>query len=155
MYNVRQYRAEDASSVQEIVTAATEELRLVYVPKKQCGTYAEETIEPLRFVAINDGGQLLGVAECIRKASIFYVQGVAVRSSARQQGVARVLLSYISSIAIREGISSIELKTIEETGNYKIFEQLGFVVSSRLRSDKFLGKQGQPVIEVMMSCNVS
>lgn len=155
MFKVRKYRDEDFSSIQSIVTAATKELRLVYAPKDQCRINTNENLKPLKYVAINSDGLLVGVAEYIQTSNIFYVQGIAVRSSSRQAGVARDLLSYISAVASREQVVTIEIKTIEETGNCKIFERLGFVASSRMQSERFIGKQGQPVTEVIMNRGVS
>lgn len=155
MFKVRKYRNEDSTSVQSILAAATKELRLVYAPRNQCGINTDKNSKPLRYVAINGDGLLVGVAEYIQASNVFYVQCVAVASYARKEGVARALLSYISTIAIRKGVATIEIKTIEETGNCKIFEQLGFVRSSRTESEKFLGRQGQPVTEVIMNRGVS
>lgn len=145
---------EDAFSVEEILNAATDELRLVYTPNKTTGSSTEEPAIAEKFVAIDDSSQLLGVAEYIRKLNKFYIQGIAVRSPMRKQGVAQGLISYICEIARGQGVSSIELKTIEETGNCKIFERIGFSVISRTRSDKFLDVQGQPVTEVVMGRDV-
>ncbi|MEJ1400904.1 MAG: GNAT family N-acetyltransferase [Candidatus Sedimenticola sp. (ex Thyasira tokunagai)] len=155
MFKIRKYLNEDLLSVQSIVTEATKDLRLVYAPKKKCKINENENLEPLRYVAITDDGLLVGVAEYTKTLNIFYVQGLAVRSSSRKEGVARALLSYISTIGNREGVTTIEIKTIEETGNCEIFEKLGFIVSSRTQSENFLGIKGQPVIEVVMNCDVS
>jgi len=103
---------------------------------------------------MDSDGLLVGVAEYMKTSNTYYVQSVAVLPSARQSGVARDLLSYIATVANWEGVTTLEIKTIEETGNCKIFESLGFVVSSRIQSERFIGKQGQSIIEVRMKRDV-
>jgi len=136
-----------AATCQEIIEAATRELRNTYHPRENrgiCGGTASTVL-----VAFNENSAV-GTAEYIRKQHTVYVQGIAVHQDYRGRGVCRALLSRIEDIAKAEKLRSLTLCAIEETGNVGTFKKLGFEVVNRATAPNHVSPSGDPVTQVDM-----
>jgi N-acetylglutamate synthase-like GNAT family acetyltransferase len=156
MVTVRTFAATDAEPVQLIMRSCTGELRTVYVPKLQ-PKIASGNDAPaiLRIVAVDQADTVVGVAECIARPTVLYVQGVAVDPAHRRRGVAGALLAHIVMRALEMGLPVLQLATIKEAGNVDVFKRLGFSVVEEQKSERFLGQHGQPIFEVTLERYVS
>ncbi|MFD2111221.1 GNAT family N-acetyltransferase [Thiorhodococcus fuscus] len=145
--SVREMLKEEASARLELLEAATQDLRRTYQPRASGGRCAVEATGVL--VALN-GSALVGTAEYIQKEHHVYLQGIAVHSRYRGQGVCRALVLAAGEIAKRNGLPTLVLCAIEETGNVAIFEKLGFEISSRAIAQNHVSPSGGPVTQVEM-----
>lgn len=151
---VRTFLASDAEPVNIIVASCTRELRKVYVPKPDAENIFQNQQHSSRIVAMDYTETIVGVAECIGRASALYVQGIAVAPKHRRRGVATDLLAHSASLALDAGLSALEIATIKETGNVEIFCRLGFLVIEERVSERFWSHDEQPVIEVTLRRHV-
>jgi len=136
----------------EIIQSATEELRRIYRPRKKNIASQQSTS---RAVVAIEGDRVLGTAEYIQRCNQIYVQGIAVHSEYRKNGVCRSLISAIENIARKAQLQSLALCTIEDTGNVKIFEKLGFEATNRKTSKDYVCPKGNTVVEVEMECKIT
>jgi len=151
MIAIRTYSPTDAEQVALIMQSATRELRAIYVPKPADKTeLREQSISAKRIVAVDNSGTVVGVAEFIIRTSEVYAQGIAVAASHRRHRVATALLSHIAALAAELSIPEIQVTTIKETGNVKIFKRMGFNMIEERTSERFLGLNEQPVTEVTL-----
>lgn len=86
-------------------------------------------------------GQIKGVVEYIERDDQIYFQGLAVEPSRHRQGIARALICRLEKLCIERNFQKLALATIEETGNVRIFEKLGFCVVEREKTDRFKSDQ--------------
>jgi ribosomal protein S18 acetylase RimI-like enzyme len=151
MIIVRPFVESDAEFVNLIVASCTRELRTVYCSRPLSNASAVASSYSLaRVVAVDHTGTVVGIAECIERPSVIYVQGIAVAPTHRRSGIAGDLLEHIKSLAAHRGLPDLELATIKETGNVEIFRRLGFTVSEERVSERFQGSDGMPVTEVTL-----
>lgn len=147
--------ASDSEPVSLIMASCTRELRKVYAPKPNAETVARSQSHSSRIVAADCIGTIVGVAECIGRASALYVQGIAVAPTHRRRGVATDLLAYGASLASEAGLPALEIATIKETGNVEIFRRLGFLVVEERISERFWSHDERPVTEVTLKRHVT
>jgi ribosomal protein S18 acetylase RimI-like enzyme len=156
MIIVRPFVESDAEFVNLIVASCTRELRTVYCPRPLNNASAVASSHSLaRVVAVDHTGTVVGIAEYIERPSAIYVQGIAVAPTHRRSGIAGDLLEHIKSLAAHRGLPDLELATIKETGNVEIFRRLGFTVSEERISERFQGRDGMPVTEVILKRQVA
>jgi hypothetical protein len=65
------------------------------------------------------------------------------------------LLQKAEEIAIKEGVAALSLCVIEETGNVRIFEKLGFKVTNRTVARNHVSPEGGPVTQADMERNIA
>lgn len=151
MIAIRAFSANDAESVELIVTSCTRELRTIYAPKPRTeGVPPNHSSSGSRVVAVDHTDTLVGVAEWLAHPEALYVQGIAVAPMQRRRGVAASLLDHLAALAATMGLPALQVATIKETGNVEIFHRLGFAVIEERTSERYLGRLGQPVIEVTL-----
>jgi ribosomal protein S18 acetylase RimI-like enzyme len=84
-------------------------------------------------------------AEYVIKGTHVYVQGIAVHPNHRRSGVCRALLAEAEKIAKAERLGTLALCAIEETRNVKIFEKMGFRITSLSIAPNHASPSGGPV----------
>lgn len=151
---IRAFVASDIEPVSLIMASCTRELRKVYVPKSNVAAVVHNQSHSSRIVAVDCTGTIVGVAECIGRASVFYVQGIAVAPTHRRCGIATGLLAYSALLAREAVLPTLEIATVKETGNVEIFRRLGFLVIDERISDRFWSHDERPVIEVKLKRHV-
>ena len=157
MIHVRAGLPGDADAVTRTMLACTRDLRAVYVPitAVQC-TLDGAGPTGSRLVAVDPVGTVVGVGEfVVRGASAVYVQGLAVASANRRQGVAAALLEHVAAYARKSGIPMLEVATIKETGNLDVFWRLGFRVVAESVSKRFCDVEGGNVHELTLRRPIS
>ena len=92
----------------------------------------------------------MGTAEYVLREDHVYVQGIAVHPSHRCTGVCRALLLELEKIARVEELMRLTLCVIEETGNVKVFERLGFNVVGFTSASRYISPSGVSVTRVDM-----
>jgi ribosomal protein S18 acetylase RimI-like enzyme len=149
---VRRAHTGDEVARREIMEAATRELRGTYGPRErgsQCGVAPSGVLVALKELT------LVGTAEYVLGDDHVYVQGVAVHPSYRCSGVCRALLLKAEEIAKAEKRATLAICAIEETGNVKIFEKLGFNVVGRKIAPNHVSPSGGPVTQVVMEQKIA
>lgn len=154
MTRIRKFLASDTESVDLIIACCTQELRRIYSPKPAAKSLSEIQLDSSRIVAVGPEQTVIGVAECIYRHSVLYVQGIAVSPAYRRHGIATGLLAHSNSLAAAVGLNMLEITTIKETGNADIFCRLGFLVADERISDRFWRHDKQPVTEVTLRRHV-
>ncbi len=147
---VRAFLAADTEPVNLIMASCTRELRRVYTPKPNVESVSERQSFSSRIVAVDHTETVVGVAECIGRDLVLYVQGIAVAPTHRRRGVATDLLAHSTRLAADVGVQALEIATIKETGNVEIFCRLGFLVIDERVSKRFLSQDDRPVTEVTL-----
>lgn len=150
MNRIRAFLATDTEPVNSIMAACTRELRMIYAPRPNVADVSQNQAHPARIVAVDVADTIVGVAECIGRASALYVQGLAVASTHRRRGVATELLAHCTALAGDAGLPALEIATIKETGNAGIFRRLGFLVVDERVSERFWSRDQKPVTEVTL-----
>ncbi len=142
MITVRSEMNKDKAEIQNVINSAVATLRQTYRPtqkaieKKFLNNQGYQ-----RLVAIIDD-RIVGTVQYFSDNHCISVIGLDVHTNYRKKGVARRLISHIKEIGIKEKALLLKLHTIKETGNVKIFKNLGFTVASErietlFESDKF------------------
>jgi ribosomal protein S18 acetylase RimI-like enzyme len=152
---VRAFLAIDTEMVDLIMTACTRELRTIYSLKPNAENVSKSQARSSRIVAVDHTEKVVGIAECVDRASAIYVQGIAVSPTHRRCGVATDLLAYSASLAADAGFCALEVATIKETGNVEIFRRLGFFVISERVSERFWSHDERSVTEVTLRRHVA
>lgn len=152
---VRAFLTTDTEPVNIIMASCTRELRKVYTPKPNAENVSQSQSHSSRIVAVEHTEAIVGVAECIGRASALYVQGIAVAPSHRRCGVATDLLDFCTTLAADAGLPALEITTIKETGNVEIFLRLGFLVIAERTSERFWSRDERPVTEVTLTRHVA
>lgn len=151
---VRAYLASDIEPVNLIMASCTRELRKVYASKPNAENVPQSQLHSSRIIAVDHTETIVGVAECVGRASALYVQGIAVAPTHRRRGVATDLLAHSASLAADAGLPALEIATIKETGNVEIFCRLGFLVIDERVSERFWSHDERPVTEVTLRRHV-
>lgn len=149
---VREFQEGEDATRRAIVELGTQELRKTYQPREsggQCGC------KPTGILVALNGDVLVGTAEYAKTAQSIYLQGVAVHPAHRGQGVCRALVSKAEEIAQNANVPSLALCAIEETGNVRIFEKLGFQVKRRSVAANHVSPDGGPVTQVDMEREIA
>lgn len=152
---VRAFLANDTEPVNLIMASCTRELRMVYATKPNTENLFQSQSHSSRIVAVDHTKTVVGVAECVVRASALYVQGIAVAPTHRRRGVATDLLAHSTSLAADAGLHALEIATIKETGNVEIFCRLGFLVIDERVSERFWSHDERPVTEVTLRRHVA
>lgn len=155
MVIVRPFLSADTEPVNRIMASCTRELRRVYVPNPNAESLSRRQSHSSRIVAVDRTETVVGVAECVGRDAVLYVQGIAVAPTHRRHGVAADLLSHSTRLAADAGHQALEIATIKETGNVEIFFRLGFLVIDERISERFLGQDGRHVTEVTLQRDVT
>lgn len=154
MIDIRKPLPADSKTIAQIVTLATELLRKVYRPNDVASSGVNKTREKFdSLVAIKNSG-VVGVIEYKPEDTYIYFQGLAVEPAFRNQGIATKLIETLEEMALESTQRSLKMATIEETGNCRIFEKLGFNVTSREVSNGFHSNDCHPVHVVTMEKNI-
>jgi ribosomal protein S18 acetylase RimI-like enzyme len=143
MINVRASHAGDAEQIERILATATGELRTIYMPTQPPTTSSAASTS--RVAAIDDHGNVMGIADFLPLSSALYIQNLAVAPAYRRRGAARALLDHIAVIAVGMQLPILQLATVRETGNVAVFECLDFHVIATRVSDRFITPNGLPV----------
>lgn len=136
---VRSVAAEDEQAVRDIYEAATADLRQVYAPRSEFTGDQEGAAQ--RLVA-TEMGVVVGVVEFLDQPDQLYVRALAVARRNRRRGVAKRLMLGIEELAKTSRKRAIVVRTVEETGNSKIFSRLGFSEVSREQTNRFVATGG-------------
>jgi ribosomal protein S18 acetylase RimI-like enzyme len=147
---VRAFLPADTDPVNLIMATCTRELRNVYTPKPNAEGVSQRQSHSTRIVAVDHTETVVGVAECVGRDSVLYVQGIAVAPTHRRRGVATDLLAHSTRLAADAGLQALEIATIKETGNVEVFCRLGFLVIDERVSERFLSQDSRPVTEVTL-----
>lgn len=150
MMEVRPIEAGDRESVAEIIELATAELRRVYRPVPNRARAAGPHGGALSSLVAVDGTAVIGVVDYYAGSDSLCLQGLAVHPARRREGVARALVRAAQSLAVRERIPSLTADTIKETGNARLFVELGFRVLEELPADGFESPSGGRVTRVRL-----
>jgi GNAT superfamily N-acetyltransferase len=148
---VRDALEADGAARREILEVATGELRGTYRPR-ECGSKCGGA--PSGVLVALLGEAVVGTAEYVIKDDHVYVQGVAVHPNHRRSGACRALLAEAEKIARTNGLGALALCAIEETGNARIFEKMGFGMVSRSIAKNHVSPSGGPVTQVEMERKV-
>lgn len=147
MITVREQSDLDIDTVNIILAEATDELRVVYHPMEQQNQSKKENT--IKLVAIMENS-VIGTAEYVAKENSYHISGMATASDHRRCGAARAIIEHIALLAQQEGKEKLTLSTIKETGNPRVFSQLGFIAESEALSETHEGKNGKNVTQVNM-----
>lgn len=144
---VRQAHAGDRAGRLSIMAAATQELRRTYYPK-ETGKGCIST--PAGALVALERGRVVGTVEYVLECDHVYLQGIAVHPKYRRRGICRSLLAAANALARENGLNTVVLYVIEETGNVTIFERLGFNITRRVPAVGYVSPTGAPVTRVEM-----
>jgi GNAT superfamily N-acetyltransferase len=75
-------------------------------------------------------GRILATVEYRLGPEHLAIRGLAVEPNSQRQGIARQILDALAGIARAEGLLTLSLHTIRETGNVGVFFRLGFTAVS-------------------------
>ena len=137
MVDIRKSLPVDSEEIARIVSLATEVLRKTYHPNSSSGTGAEKSIEKLESLVAIENTRVIGVVEYKMEDNFIYFQGLAVDPIFHKQGIARNIIQTLEGAARESDKRILKMATIEETGNVRIFEKIGFNVTSRKVSKCF------------------
>ena len=103
-----------------------------------------------RTVVAEMDGRIVGATSYYFRDDQVRLAGVAVEPDFRRRGVARALIQWVVDNVCSEMHPTVGLYTIEETGNPRIFEKIGFRTVSRRVATGAASPSGGPVHEVDM-----
>ena len=155
MVDIRKSLSIDSEEIARIVSLATEVLRKTYRPNNLSGSGPEKSIEKLESLVAIENARVVGVVEYKIEENCIYFQGLAVDPIFHKQGIARNIIETLESTARESGKRKLTMATIEETGNIRIFEKVGFSVTSRKASKSFQGNDCKEVHIVTMEKNIA
>jgi N-acetylglutamate synthase-like GNAT family acetyltransferase len=156
MFSIQPRRPAHDAQVELIRTFATSKLRAIYTPIPSENNSAAPSEFPFTsIVALNDANVVVGTADYMINTPSVFIQGIAVATTYRCRGVARTMLNHIEMLAAKSRLSSLQIKTIQETGNVGIFQRMGFHVIGAQKSERFIGTNGQVVNEITLQCDVA
>lgn len=141
-YTIRAVTEGDQIGRQKVLDFATNELRRIYQPvsKKEI----RETLPDGVLVSVNES-LVIGTVEYILDKGFVSVQGVAIHPNYRKQGVCRLLVETVADLARQLNYPALSLSVIEETGNVRVFEKLGFRVVASSTDTNYIGPNGEKV----------
>lgn len=125
-------------------------LRQVYRPTPAAVRRQQNLAPDLKRLVAVDGTDLIGTVQYRVTNDGLHLLGLAVSPSRRRAGIARALMERLRSIAIDHLCRRLSLYTIEQTGNVKVFEHLGFKVVERAPAEGVISALGEPLTEAFM-----
>lgn len=89
-------------------------------------------------IAIDEGENLLGFIDFVRRGDCMLLESVAVRPEARGRGIGKSLIRFCEDEARRAGLDAVRLYTNEKmTDNLSIYPRLGYQEVGRRTQDGF------------------
>ncbi len=147
---IRPSKPEDCQQISEIVSSATEQLRKIYRPKSS----GPHKINEFSSIVSLANGSITGYVEYKLTESCLYFQGLAVKLEQRNKGIATQLIQYLAKLAKDKDLKSIELATIEETGNVAVFQNIGFCITSKEITEQFISDAHDSLYKVYMRMKI-
>ncbi len=150
MIITRQATPDDSEHVQAIIDAAFATVRNVYRPKPNAIPISDNlNLDTDTIVALVDR-EIAGALVTHQQGANLHISQLAVMSKFRKRGVARAMLQFADTTAIKCGALALRLNTIQETGNVAIFERLGFAVDAITEATWCISDQFAKLNEVSM-----
>jgi nickel-dependent lactate racemase/N-acetylglutamate synthase-like GNAT family acetyltransferase len=145
---VREAEAADHVAIHEVSGLAVQALRRIYQPT---GSPSDQPRVALagRLVAEIDG-EIVGTVGYRLGNDLLHIIGLMVHPDHWRQGVARRLIESLLQIAGTNGLRSLSLFTVKETGNVPIFERLGFKVITECEAADLQSVSGAALTEAYM-----
>jgi ribosomal protein S18 acetylase RimI-like enzyme len=125
-------------------------LREVYRPTPDAVQSKQNMASSLNRLVALDGPDVVGTVQYHLKVDRLHLLGLAVSPCRRRAGIARAIIEGLRAIAIAHKCNRLSLYTIEQTGNVKIFERLGFEVIQRTPAEGVISVLGESLVEAYM-----
>jgi len=129
-------------------------LREVYRPTPEAVQRQRNMASDLKRLVAVDGSEVVGTVQYRLQVDRLHLLGLAVSPSRWRAGVARALIERLYDLALAHNCRRLSLYTIEQTGNVKVFEHLGFKVVERGPAEGVVGVLGEPLSEAFMERGV-
>ncbi len=155
MVDIRKALPIDSEEITRIVSLATETLRKTYRPVNSPKSQSKKPMGKLESLVAIENTKVVGVVEYMAEDDCIYFQGLAVNPMFRNRGIARNIIKALEGMARETGKRILKLATIEETGNMRLFEKIGFTVTSRKASKNFQANDCKEVHIITMEKNIA
>ncbi len=152
---VRAFKPEDAQGVAEVEASATATLRQVYRPNQKALSHKSKIMREMVRIVAECQGRIVGTTQYYVDGEAIRIIGLGVHGDFRHRGVARALVSWVTTRAREQSIPCIVARTVKETGNVPIFQMLGFDIESK-RPDEYADNiAGGSLTDVSLRMNIT
>ncbi len=123
---IKSARPDETPRIESLQQSAFRAIRRIYRPNATATPVrADADLEVQTIVALHQA-DIVGAVDYWLAPPHAHLANLVVEPDIQRRGIARQMLSYLESMLAVEGLRSVTLKTIRETGNPLIFERLGF-----------------------------
>jgi len=144
---IKQVNAND-QSVATLSQSCFNKLSEIYKPTEKAKRNKAKNHNDWTCFGFYHNERLVGVVEVKLLDLDLQISSLAVNSAYRRQGIARRLIEF--AISRFNGLRTISVWCVQQTGNVSIFNALGFQVVQEFESDYFELVDGSQAIEVQL-----
>ncbi len=147
---IRDVAERDQAAARAVQDAAFALVRTVYRPcPKAVAAPTGKNYVRHRLVAVFCE-EVVGTVGYEVQVDRLHVIGLAVHPKYHRCGIGRQLMDHLAEFARGQGLRSLSLYTVEETGNVPIFLRLSFAVVSRNPAEDLESVMGNELMEAFM-----
>jgi len=149
MIEVREAEPGDRRETARIARRVNAAIQKVYQVQSSGSKQRFASTKHRQLVATVDGA-IIGAAHIAHHGERTHLVGLFVDPDYHGCGVAGHLVEAVAQVARKRGAKRVTLRTVRETGNVHVFEQLGFEVIEEHETDTVQGAGGALLSETSM-----